>query len=141
MWRPIKVYYEQYAIMTDIEHFVSEMGKVNYRFEIRTMGGLRVSKEDRIEWLLGPFEGSTIYLPDTLTRFSEASGQPMDLVKQFVDQEFSTWPFSAHDDMLDCLSRIKDPKVELLWPKEAEATWWGMEKKKSKVAVGTGMIV
>jgi hypothetical protein len=33
-----------------------------------------------------------------------------------VNDEYRAFPFSAHDDMLDCLARIKDEKIHLAFP-------------------------
>jgi phage terminase large subunit-like protein len=140
LWQPRRVYYEQYGKEADIEHFKHMMQSENYRFELYEMGGVRQSKNDRIEGLIPEFEQSKIYLPDSLTRMVEASGQPEDLVKWFVDGEFACWPYSAHDDMLDCLARVTDVKVELAWPKEGAVGWFGSRAPAVQYAVGTGEV-
>jgi hypothetical protein len=38
-------------------------------------------------------------------------GVNQDLVSAFVDQEYKSFPFGAHDDMMDCLARITDEKM------------------------------
>lgn len=139
MWKPLRVYYEQYGKETDIEHFEHMMQAESYRFPIFVMAGTRQSKADRIEGLIPLFESSRIWLPDSLHRMVQASGQTEDMVKLFVDGEYVTWPFSQHDDMVDCLSRVTDPAVELAFPKEAAVDWFGRQAP-SRVAVGTGEV-
>jgi hypothetical protein len=44
-------------------------------------------------------------------------GTTTDLVQDFIEQEFTAFPVSQHDDMLDALSRICDEKeLGLHWP-------------------------
>ena len=40
-----------------------------------------------------------------------------DLVRDFVDQEYTSFPVSHHDDMMDCLARITDPDLNAAFPK------------------------
>lgn len=141
MWKPLRVFYEQYGKETDTDYFAEKMQAESYRFELTVMAGTRQSKQDRIEGLIPLFESSRIWLPDALTRHVQASGQPEDLVKQFVEGEYATWPFCQHDDMLDDLARITDPSVsaEMVWPKSAAVDWFGRTAP-SRVAVGTGEV-
>jgi len=44
-------------------------------------------------------------------------GTTPDLVQDFIEQEYTAFPVSQHDDMLDALSRICDDKeLGLRWP-------------------------
>ena len=44
----------------------------------------------------------------------------MDLVHDFVEEEFAAFPVGLHDDMLDALSRICEPDLSLVWPQHAK---------------------
>jgi hypothetical protein len=44
-------------------------------------------------------------------------GTTTDLIQDFAEQEYTAFPVSQHDDMLDALSRICDEKeLGLHWP-------------------------
>jgi len=113
-YRPLRVGYEQYGMQADIEYFKTVMNKENYRFVITPLGG-QVSKVDRIGGLMPLFEDHRIYLPDRAVHVNY-EGIQEDTVKAFIYEEFKAFPFSAHDDMLDCLARITDPGFRLSPP-------------------------
>lgn len=114
-YRPLRVGYEKYGMQADIEYFETVMRKENYRFVITPLGG-QVSKVDRINGLIPLFEDHRIYLPDRAVHVNY-EGIQEDVVKSFVAEEFKAFPFSAHDDMLDCLARITDPEFRLSAPR------------------------
>ena len=41
-----------------------------------------------------------------------------DLIRDFVEEEYCPFPVGLHDDFLDMLSRICEPDLKLVWPKE-----------------------
>lgn len=101
-YHPLKVGYEKYGMQSDREHFEDRMNRENYRFKIIDLGGMTLSKQDRIRRLVPLFEAERIYLPEI------AGGK--DNTKIFVNDEYLLFPYSAHDDMLDCLARVLDIK-------------------------------
>ncbi len=113
-FRPEFVGYEKYGKDADIEHFLDRMERENYRFSISELGG-QMGKNDRIRRLVPLFEASRIYLPDYCNR-RNYEGVYEDLTKVFLNDEFLAFPVGAHDDMMDCLSRICDDAVPKLWP-------------------------
>jgi len=113
-YRPLRVGYEKYGMQADIEYFETVMSKENYRFVITPLGG-QVSKHDRITGLIPLFEDHRIWLPDRAVHVNY-EGIQEDTVKAFVHEEFKAFPFSAHDDMLDCLARITDPEFRMSPP-------------------------
>lgn len=115
-WRPKQVRYEKYGLMADVEHLKSEMELQNYRFEITEVGG-QTSKDDRIKRLLPLFENGRIYLPQSL-HVTDWEKNTRDLVHDFIEEEYMAFPVGSHDDMLDSLSRICEPDLKLIWPKE-----------------------
>jgi len=105
-YKPIKTGYEKYGKDSDIEHFQSRMNEENYRFHITELGG-KMAKEERINRLEPLFKNGRLYLPDTCIR-TNYDGVAEDLSKVFVETEYRPFPFSVHDDMLDCLARVFD---------------------------------
>lgn len=113
-YRPVKVGYEKYGMQADIEHCEDRMERENYRFQITELKG-NIPKIDRIKKLIPLFEQGRLYLPETLT-MRDYEGKPVDLIKEFKDSEYTAFPVSAHDDMLDCFARIVDPELGTVWP-------------------------
>lgn len=117
-WRPFGTYYESYGLQADVEHFQDRMERENYRFSITELGG-KLKKEDRIKRLVPYYMSGRIWLPKQLL-YTEDSGKARDLVREFIDTEYSKFPACKFDDMLDCQSRILDAEVPLVWPREDE---------------------
>jgi hypothetical protein len=46
-----------------------------------------------------------------------ASGKVVDLVNNFIEEEYKPFPVALHDDMLDAASRITDEDLNVIWPK------------------------
>lgn len=104
LYQPLETRYEKYGLMADIEHIQQVQIQENYRFDIVEVGGTQ-SKEDRIKRLIPLFEQGRIYLPYS-HHVTDYEGRTVDLVHEFIEQEFTAFPVSVHDDMLDSLSRI-----------------------------------
>lgn len=114
-WKPLAVGYEKYGIQADVQYFREKMAEMNYRFHITELGG-QTKKEDRIRRLIPVFENRRVYLPESLW-YVDYEGRKRDLVREFVEQEYMGFPVAVHDDMLDCLARIRDPEFHTSWPK------------------------
>jgi predicted phage terminase large subunit-like protein len=117
-YRPIKVVYEQYGMQADIQHIKYVQSQRNYRFSVGEIGGV-TPKPDRIRWLIPPFEQSRFYLPRVLM-YVDHQGQQHDFVRELIEDEFKTFPVCAHDDMLDCVSRVMQDEFGAVFPSEAE---------------------
>jgi predicted phage terminase large subunit-like protein len=117
-WKPGQVRYEQYGMQADVEHLKSEMDKKSYRFQITEVGGI-TKKEDRIRRLVPPFQQGRIWLPAELT-YTDHSGKTIDLVKHFIEEELLSFPVGRHDDMLDSLARLMEPKLDTPWPSKQQ---------------------
>lgn len=115
-WRPTQVRYERYGAMADIEYLESRMEQETYKFRITEVGG-QVAKADRIKRLLPIFEQGRIYLPKSL-HFTNWERSTVDLIQEFIETEYMSFPVSTHDDMLDALARICEPDLPLTWPME-----------------------
>ena len=114
-YRPKGVGYEKYGLQADVEFVKYLQGQENYRFEITELGG-PMPKNDRIRRLIPLFEQGRVYLPMSL-HYVDYQGRSSDLVRDFVGQEYTAFPVSHHDDMMDCLARITDPELGAVFPK------------------------
>lgn len=119
-WKPGLVAYEDYGMQADIEHIKYVQEQKLYEFDITPIAG-SMKKELRILRLVPLFENgyksvqdggdgiakSRIILPTT-HNYIDYEGRNRDLVKDFIEQEYTAFPVLKHDDMLDCLARIVD---------------------------------
>ena len=89
------------------------------------------SKQDRIEQrLVGQFHAGKVLLPRTMKRVYKYNGKSYDFVEELL-LEFRQFPFSEHDDVLDCMSQLFDGEfiqkgLDKIEPKkeESEFNWW-----------------
>ena len=114
--KPMQVRYEQYGLQADVEHVKSEMERRQYRFAIKEVGG-GVEKNARIRRLIPWFEGGRMWLPSSMPK-ETVTGQHYDLVADFIDQEYATFPVGRYDDSFDCLARLAEPGLTLPYPQE-----------------------
>jgi hypothetical protein len=112
--RDTGVRYEKYGLMADIEHIESVQRLTNYRFDLTEVGGI-LPKNDRIKRLIPYFEQGRVYFPRT-HYYTGSDGKLVDLVQEFIEQEYKAFPVPIHDDMLDALARIAEPGYPLVWP-------------------------
>ncbi len=108
------VRYERYGLQADIEHLHDMQRQQNYRFDITEVAG-QVNKAERIKRAMPYFEQRRVYLPRT-HYYTQYDGKTVDLVQDFIQQEFKCFPVSIHDDMLDALARLFEPEHPLIWP-------------------------
>ena len=115
-WRPLKVGYERYGMQADIEHIKDRQEREGYRFPIVELGG-STPKADRIKRLIPLFEQGRMYLPESHPA-TQYDGRNVDLVEQFVNEEYLAFPVGHHDDSLDSLARILDADLNAQFPME-----------------------
>jgi hypothetical protein len=114
-WRPQANIYERYGAQAHEEYIRKVMHERHARCPIKPVGG-SLSKIDRIKRLMPLFEQARIVLLPYCNR-TLYDGTTTDLVQDFTEQEYTAFPVSQHDDMLDALSRICDEKeLGLRWP-------------------------
>ena len=113
-YRPKAVGYEKYGMQADIPYIQERMANDNFNFNIVPLGG-STPKNDRIKRLQPLFQEHRIFIPETLVR-GDYQGKPWDLTRQFIDDEYSQFPYMAHDDMLDCMARVIEPDLSTFFP-------------------------
>lgn len=124
-WRVSQVLYEEYALVADtyfLRQRLEEEGlentviisvgrKTARGIDGQAVRGGRLSKHDRIMQLVPDFKGGRIYLPKTMVR-TQADGTKFDIINYFITREYLPYAGEGsieHDDMLDCMSRLRDP--------------------------------
>ena len=110
------VRYEQYGMQSDIDHIKAAQEQECYRFDIVPVGG-RDPKNVRIRRLIPYFEQGRIYFPRS-HYYTGQDGKTKDMTKVFIEEEYRAFPVPLHDDLLDSLSRIAEPEIPLVWPRE-----------------------
>jgi len=112
------VVYERVGMTVDIEYLNMMMQQMGIYFDIIATGSAgrnAVSKTDRIKTLIPLFRAGRILLPRKHYYLDE-NGETTELIEEFIDTEYTQFPFSRHDDTLDALSYILDQQVAPLFP-------------------------
>jgi len=115
-WKPYQVRYEHVGMQADIEYIRELQRQQNYRFAINEVGGT-IEKDTRIRRLLPIFEHHRMWLPNTIYRTCH-DGVTRNLIEQFIEEELLPFPGGRHDDSIDGLSRIAEPDMPIVWPRE-----------------------
>jgi|SRR6267154_47155 len=107
-----QVHYEAGGTQRDADWLREAMEDRNYRFQIiETKCPRSLSKTDRISRLVRYFAEGKIYLPRQLFK-TDWQGRLVDVVEQFVQEEYLAFNAGKHDDLLDALSRICDITIQ-----------------------------
>ena len=123
-WKPLEVRYEEYGLQADVEHIENEMITAKYRFKIIKVGG-SMRKEERIKRLTPFFEQRRVILPRSFY-VSTADHDNVDMIHEFVENEYMAFPVCVHFDMLDSLSRICETQG---WQKGPGPDGWTRPEK------------
>lgn len=134
-YKPMRVGYEKYGKDSDIEALKMIQERENYRFDVQELGG-RLRKEDRVRRLIPFFEQSRIYLPSTLFK-TDFEGRTIDVIEQFLVEEYDRFPVGKHDDGLDCLARILDDDLHAYFPSGSQETHSEWRKQYRRAAGGS----
>jgi len=113
-YQPEDVGYEKYGMQADIEHIEDQMDRKMYRFNITKLSD-PTPKPDRIKRLIPKFEQGRVWMPRVLYR-RNYEGKKENLIKIFVDNEYTGFPVITHDDMLDDLANIVHPDFNATFP-------------------------
>ena len=120
-YNPTGTGYEEYGMQADVEYCEEKMQKENYRFVITRLGG-QLPKEERIRRLIPYFETGRFFIPKDIIHENYENKQ-INITHAFIHEEFTSFPVSEHDDMLDCMARILDPMMNAtLKPRQKQAS-------------------
>lgn len=108
-WDPADVFWEANGSRSDGEYIRERMDRAGWRFRITEIEQSE-RKETRIAWLEPPWRDGKVIAPGRLA-YTDVSGQPHDLVRDFREEEWAVFPSVTHDDMLDCLGNMFHPDV------------------------------
>lgn len=122
----------------DLENINDEFIRQKMHVSVHPTKNTTATKTDRIEQrLVGQFHAGKVWLPKSIMHRSNFDGKLYDFVQAFR-MEFLQFPFSEHDDILDCFSQMFDgefimkgdtTKVEK--PKDY-FDWWRAKALESK---------
>jgi len=112
-WTPIRVYYEKYSMQADIEYIQEKMKEDGFYFTIVPVGGIKLSKDERILQLQPLLQEGKIIFPRHIV-YIDVNGKKRDLIEDFINDEYLDYPLCATKDMLDCLARIRDKDVKII---------------------------
>lgn len=117
-WRPIVTGYEEYGAVSDSSSLKDRMERENYRFIVTELGRAgewhNLSKGRRIAHLLPLATAGRIWLPNP--KSIHVSPELAAKVQRFIDKEWNKYPGAMFDDVLDMLSRIADPGLNVRFP-------------------------
>ena len=92
----------------DLENIRIKFLENNLPIEAKETKATNASKRDRIEQrLVGQFFSHKVLLPRNMPKSYIWNGKNYDFVKEYLS-EFRQFPFSEHDDILDCHSQLFD---------------------------------
>lgn len=115
----------------DLENIRIKFLEAKLHIEPSETKSTSASKQDRIEQrLAGQFHAGKVYLPRKLPKTYRFDGKPYDFVQEYL-LEFRQFPFSEHDDIMDCHSQLFDGEYIMAGGKsvrkdnsEDEFQWW-----------------
>ena len=115
----------------DLENIRGEFIKARLPLAPSETKATVVSKRDRIEQrLVGQFHAGKIFLPRKLPKVYKFNGKDYDFVQEYL-LELRQFPFSEHDDILDCHSQAfdgeyiqKGGKAPVAKAEDDEFEWW-----------------
>lgn len=114
----LKCGYEKHAMQADIDYFKEKMDRENFRFTIIALGTNQLSKDNKIyERLVPEFREGMILFPENGIKYTQKSGKQIDLIERFVRMEYTPFPFTRYKDGLDALALLKDPELNIVYPK------------------------
>lgn len=133
-WHPKTVFFEQVGANRDMEHLRMEMQ--NRRWRGTRLAALPVEnlpKTTRIERLMNSMSTFRWYFPK---RFNYRSrNDARDNYQAFLDDEYLVWnpaTKSEHDDMLDTLAMVLNPRLELHWPGSSSPSVLAFNRQRQK---------
>jgi len=121
-WKPISVGWETTGQNSDIQYIEEMMDSKKFHFNIKPLKTPSTkTKVQRIEVLEPLFKEGKVFLPPIGSIIhKDFQNNEYDPIKLFINDEYSDFPLSEHDDILDALCRIKDPVMAVINPNRRE---------------------
>jgi phage terminase large subunit-like protein len=111
-----EVRYEQVGYASDVDHIQMEQERRGFLFDIKPVKAV-LQKEKRVEWLIPVIRAGRLALPRSgIPYVMRETGQLIDVVQWFVENEMLPFPNAPHLDFIDALSRLMDPDCENTFP-------------------------
>jgi phage terminase large subunit-like protein len=110
----LRVGYEKYSMQADIGYIKEKQIEDKVFFDIQPLGG-GIKKDDRIRGLIPLFEQGRILLPKEI-RYTDAEGKNRNMIDEFLNDEYAHFPNISTKDMMDCLARITDMNLGVVYP-------------------------
>lgn len=116
-WNCKDVYYEKTGSgIVDIQYIEEKMDQEGIFFNLVPIDHQKVPKEERIKKILVPlFQEGLFRMPHAIIYYDKDEKRH-DLIHEFITEEFTRFPFSTHDDMMDLLSMVKSADVDFYPP-------------------------
>ena len=111
----IAVGYEKYGKDSDIAYMQEKQIDEGVHFSIISLGG-NVPKIERIKTLQAPFQAGKFLFPMAIP-YTDINGKSHNLIDVLINEEFLKIPFAVHDDIMDSIARIRDPKMNVIFPR------------------------
>lgn len=111
-YRPLAVGYERYSLAADIEFINRCQQSENFRFPIVELSG-KLTKYERVDAFSPVVRNKRFYMPETL-RYIDYEGREHELINE-LRYEMTNFP-KGHDDCIDAIARIVDPKLNAVQP-------------------------
>jgi phage terminase large subunit-like protein len=123
----------------DLENIHDKFLLERLHIEPKETKATTASKQDRIEQrLTGQFHAGKVFLPRSLKRTYRHNGKSYDFVQEYL-LEYRQFPFSEHDDILDCHSQLFDGEYitkgnagSIEKEEENEFDWWRRQAIEAK---------
>jgi predicted phage terminase large subunit-like protein len=114
--KPPKVGYERISMQSDVHYIKKKMKDDAYNFAVIELGGTQI-KEERIMMLVPDMQMGRWFFPHNLF-YVDGEGRKFDLIQELIHSEMKSFPRARYDDMLDALSRVYEPDLHLVFPKQ-----------------------
>jgi phage terminase large subunit-like protein len=113
-WGVIDWGYEHIGLASDREYMELRMQEEGTYFRIIELGGNAI-KPARIKRLIPDLQRGRWKFPKELL-YQDVTGNIHELINEFMTEEYDVFPYAAHDDILDMMSRIYDGKMGVIFP-------------------------
>lgn len=110
-----KVGYEKYSMQSDIHYINKKKQQDAYHFPLIVVSGPK-SKTSRVSRIVPDLQNGRWMFPRAVI-YVDGDGRKWDLIQELQNVELKTFPMSKHDDMIDALSRVYEPELNLAFPK------------------------